>query len=82
MMQTRTRSMTNAQKVMMRDFTEQMFEMWEKYWVPDDSDMYWDDLAEEAMSLIGRFQTRDAAHNGFLSNIVVAFLNSREELSA
>jgi hypothetical protein len=67
---------------MMKDFNKELFKLCEKYWNPIDEDTYWDQLTDDAMSLISQFQTNDAVMNNFLSNIVVAFLNSREELSA
>ena len=72
--------MTNSQKVMMKEFEQNLFKLWETYWNPTDSDDYWDGLTDDAMSLISKFQTKDAVLNNFLSNIVVAFMNSREEL--
>lgn len=74
-------TMTASQKIMMRDFHQRFFELMEKYWNPADSDKYWDDLTEDAMKLIGQFQSSNKIQNGFLSNVVVAFLNSREELT-
>jgi hypothetical protein len=74
-------AMTKAQKTMMRDFGQKMFELWEKYWNPIDSDEYWDSLTDDAMKLIGQFQSKDKVLNNFLSNVVVSFLNSREELT-
>lgn len=80
-MTTTTTSMTPAQKTMMREFDQRFFELLEKYWNPTDSDDYWDKLTEDAMQLIAQFQSSDVVLNNFLSNIVVAFLNSREELT-
>ena len=73
-------SMTRSQKVMMREFEQQMFDLWEKHWNPTDSDEYWDELVVDATNLISNFQTKDIALNNFFSNIVATFLNSREEL--
>ena len=72
--------MTKSQKIMMRDFEQKLFELWETYWNPTDSDEYWDDLTNAAMDLISKFQTKDTKLNNFLSNIVVTFLNSREDM--
>jgi hypothetical protein len=74
--------MSIAQKQMMSEFYNEFFILQEKYWNPLDSDEYWDKLTDEAMLLIGKFQTADMALNNFLSNVVVAFLNSREEMIA
>lgn len=76
-----SQKMTNAQKTMMRDFEQKLFALWEEYWNPNDSDEYWDGLTEAAMDLINQFQSKDTVMNNFLSNVVVAFLNSREELT-
>jgi hypothetical protein len=73
-------AMTKAQKTMMNEFHQKLLELWEKYWNPDDSDSYWDDLTDDAMALISQFQTKNPTMNAFISNMVVAFLNSREEL--
>ena len=73
-------SMTAAQKVMMRDFQQQFSRLIETYWNPNTSDEYWDSLTDEAMSLLEKFQTSDTILNGFLSNLVAAFLNSREDI--
>ena len=73
--------MSAAQKTMMRDFNQQFFELQVKYWTPIDTDEYWDALTSDAMDLIGHFQSSDSVLNNFLSNIVVAFLNSREEMT-
>lgn len=74
--------MTNAQKVMMRDFQQQFFNLLEKYWNPQNSDAYWDALTDEATSLLERFQSHDTVLNSFLLNMVTAFLNSREDMGA
>lgn len=71
--------MTIAQKTMMTDFTSRYFELLEKYWNPSPDDEYWDGLTDDAMKLISEFNTTDIALNNFLQNIVVAFLNSRED---
>jgi hypothetical protein len=71
--------MTASQKMMIKDFSEQYFSLMEKYWNSTSDDAYWDSLTEDAMELISRFQTEDAILNNFLQNIVVAFMNSREE---
>jgi hypothetical protein len=71
--------MTASQKMMIKDFSEQYFSLMEKYWNSTSDDAYWDGLTEDAMELISRFQTEDAILNNFLQNIVVAFMNSREE---
>jgi hypothetical protein len=76
-----TTAMSAAQKVMMRDFNERFFGLMERFWNPENSEMYWDQLTEEAMNLLAQFQSRDPALNGFLFNIVSAFLNSREEMA-
>lgn len=75
-------SMTTAQKVMMRDFHQQFSRLLEQYWNPNGTDEYWDELTDEAMALLTRFHTSDANLNNFLSNIVAAFLNSREAMIA
>lgn len=72
-------TMTVAQKTMMRDFNQKFFELLEKYWNPMNSDEYWDNLTDDAMDLICQFQTKDAVTNSLISNLVSAFLNSRED---
>lgn len=72
--------MNLAQKTMMNDFQEQYSSMLEEYWNPNATDEYWDKLTEAAMVLIEQFQTDDAVLNQFLQSIVVAFMNSREEM--
>lgn len=74
--------MTKAQKIMMREFSKSLFDLWENYWIPSNDDNYWDALTDDAMTLISKFQTNDPVFNNFLSNVVVAFLNSREEMCA
>ena len=74
--------MTASQKVMMQEFNRKFFALQDKYWNPNDSDIYWDNLTEDAMHLIAEFQSQNEAINNFLSNIVVSFLNSREEMMA
>ena len=74
--------MTPAQKTMMREFNQEYFALLEKYWNPNTSDVYWDELTDAAMSLLDRFQTHDRVLSDFISNIVAAFLNSREEMLA
>jgi hypothetical protein len=71
--------MTVAQKTMMRDFNQKFFELLENYWNPINSDEYWDKLTDDAMDLICQFQTKDAVTNSLISNLVSAFLNSRED---
>ena len=75
-------AMSPAQKVMMRDFNIQFFELTEKYWNPSDDDAYWDALTDEAMELIGKFHTSNTKLNNYIQSIVAAFLNSREDLLA
>lgn len=75
-------TMTLAQKTMMRDFNQKFFELCEKYWNPIDSDEYWDELTDAAMTLICQFQTKDTVVNNLISNLVAAFLNSREDAMA
>lgn len=72
--------MNSSQKTIMRDFATQYYALMEKYWNPSTDDTYWDDITDDAMQLISRFQTKDVVLNSFLQNIVVAFVNSREEL--
>ena len=72
--------MSAAQKTMMREFNQKFFKLMEKYWNPTDSDEYWDDLTEDATKLIDYFQSSDLVTNKFLSNVVVAFMNSREDM--
>ena len=72
--------MNLAQKTMMNDFQEQYSSMLEEYWNPNATDEYWDKLTETAMVLIEQFQTDDAVLNQFLQSVVVAFMNSREEM--
>ena len=74
-------AMSAAQKVMMRDFDTCFFSLMEKFWNPNNSDQYWDELTEEAMGLLARFHTRDVALNNLFSNMVAAFLNSREDIA-
>ena len=69
-----------AQKTMMNDFHDQYKSMLEEYWNPNASDEYWDKLTEAAMNLIEQFQTDDTVLNQFMQSIVVAFMNSREEM--
>lgn len=73
---------TIAQKNMMREFNEKFLALMEKYWTPNNSDVYWDNLTADAMELLEQFQTSDSILNEFLSNIVAAFLNSREDIIA
>lgn len=75
-------AMSPAQKVMMRDFNDQFFELTAKYWNPSDSDEYWDALTDDAMELIGKFHTSNTKLNNYIQSIVAAFLNSREDLLA
>ena len=72
--------MTASQKIMMQEFNQKFFALQEKYWNPIDSDSYWDNLTEDAMRLIAEFQSQNEALNSFLSNSVVVFLNSREDM--
>ena len=72
-------AMTAAQKTMMRDFNQKFFALMEDYWNPTNADGYWDDLTDASVKLLGQFHSSDAALNSFLSNIVVTFLNSRED---
>ena len=74
--------MNPAQKVMLRDFNLQFFNLTEKYWNPSDSDAYWDALTDDAMELISKFQTSDAKLNNYIQSIVATFLNSREDMLA
>jgi RNAse (barnase) inhibitor barstar len=74
--------MNPAQKVMLRDFNIQFFNLTEKYWNPSDSDAYWDALTDDAMELISKFQTSDAKLNNYIQSIVATFLNSREDMLA
>lgn len=74
--------MNPAQKVMLRDFNIQFFDLTEKYWNPSDSDAYWDALTDDAMELISKFQTSDAKLNNYIQSIVATFLNSREDMLA
>jgi hypothetical protein len=73
--------MSPAQRVMMRDFDKSFFALMEKFWNPDNSDQYWDSLTEDAMNLLARFHTRDMTLNNMFSNMVAAFLNSREDMT-
>jgi hypothetical protein len=68
------------QKVVMKDFDQQFFQLLESYWNPNETDEYWDNLTEDAVSLIERFQTKDLVLNNLITTIVMAFLNSREEV--
>jgi hypothetical protein len=72
--------MSAAQKVLMQDFDRNFFALMEKFWNSDDSDQYWDALTEEAMSLLAQFHSRDVVLNNLFSNMVAAFLNSREDM--
>ena len=72
--------MKNNQKVMIKDFNQQFFALLEKYWNPSPNDEYWDSLTNEAMVLIEKFHSRDTVTNNLIMNIVMAFLNSREEV--
>ena len=72
-------AMTKAQRLVVKDFEGKFFNLLEEYWNPVDSDKYWDKLTDDAMNLIAEFQSSDKALNSFLSNVVVSFLNSREE---
>ena len=74
--------MNPAQKVMLRDFNIQFFNLTEKYWNPSDSDAYWDALTDDAMELISKFQTSDVKLNNYIQSIVATFLNSREDMLA
>ena len=74
--------MNPAQKVMLRDFNIQFFNLTEKYWNPSDSDAYWDALTDDAMELISKSQTSDAKLNNYIQSIVATFLNSREDMLA
>ena len=74
--------MNPAQKVMLRDFNIQFFNLTEKYWNPSDSDAFWDALTDDAMELISKFQTSDAKLNNYIQSIVATFLNSREDMLA
>lgn len=72
--------MTASQKIMMQEFNQKFFALQEQYWNPIDSESYWDNLTEDAMRLIAEFQSQNEALNNFLSNAVVVFLNSREDM--
>jgi len=74
--------MTAAQKTMMREFVQDYYALMETYWTPTPSSAYWDRFTDDALKLISKYQTSDATLNGFISNIVAAFLNSREEMLA
>lgn len=74
--------MNPAQKVILRDFNIQFFNLTEKYWNPSDSDAYWDALTDDAMELISKFQTSDVKLNNYIQSIVATFLNSREDMLA
>lgn len=80
MMQSSSKSMSTSQRVIVRDFQKQFFQLVERYWNPNQSDEYWDSLTEDAMNLLTKFQTKDSSLNTFLSNLVATFLNSREEM--
>ena len=79
-MQKSSTRMNPAQKVMLRDFNSQFFNLTEKYWNPSDSDAYWDALTDDAMELINKFQTSDIKLNNYIQSIVATFLNSREDM--
>ena len=68
------------QKVIMKDFDRQFFQLLESYWNPNETDEYWDNLTGDAVSLIERFQTKDLVFNNLITTVVMAFLNSREEV--
>lgn len=68
------------QKVVMKDFDQQFFNLLEKYWNPNETDEYWDSLTGDAVELIEKFHTKDAVLNNLITTIVMAFLNSREEV--
>ena len=72
--------MNPNQKVIMKDFDQQFFHLLESYWNPNETDEYWDSLTSEAVSLIENFHTKDLVLNNLITNIVMAFLNSREEV--
>lgn len=65
---------------MLSEFSEKYLSLMEKYWVPSDSDEYWDSLTSESMSLIQQFQTSDEKQNSFFLETIATFLKSREAL--
>ena len=69
-----------AKNVMMRDFYADMTKFSEKYWQVSNSESYWDSLTDDATALISKYQTDDMVTNNLITNIVAAFLNSREEM--
>lgn len=71
---------TASQKAMLSEFSEKYLSLMEKYWVPSDSDEYWDSLTSESMSLIQQFQTSDEKQNSFFLETIATFLKSREAL--
>lgn len=71
---------TVAQKTMLKDFSSQFLNLMEKFWIPSDSDIYWDELTSESMKLIQNFETTDEKQNSFFLETVATFMKSREAL--
>lgn len=71
---------TVAQKTMLKDFSSQFLNLMEKFWIPSDSDEYWDELTSESMKLIQNFETSDEKQNSFFLETVATFMKSREAL--
>lgn len=71
---------TVAQKTMLKDFSSQFLNLMEKFWIPSNSDEYWDELTSESMKLIQNFETSDEKQNSFFLETVATFMKSREAL--
>lgn len=71
---------TNAQKVFIKDFFAEFAELHKKYYQPEDNDEYWDNLTEESMKLVEDFSSENDFQNKLISDMVMLFLKSREEM--
>lgn len=70
--------MTVAQRAFMKSFLSDFMKLQEKYYTPDNSEEYWDNVVSESMSLIEHNKTSDERQNKLCENIVLAFLQTRQ----
>jgi hypothetical protein len=71
---------TASQKIILKDFNDRFLRLQEKFYIPQSDDKYWDDLTTESMKLVSDFQSKDTAQNKLISDMVMLFMQSREEM--
>lgn len=71
---------TASQKIILKDFNDRFLRLQEKFYTPQPDDKYWDDLTTESMKLVSDFQSKDTAQNKLISDMVMLFMQSREEM--